>query len=49
MGTHVDFYLLNQDNTQAVLMFACRLVEKAYQQGHQVLLIIFYFTLVLST
>ena len=32
----VDFYLLNQSHPQAGWLFACRLIEKAYQRGHRV-------------
>ncbi len=32
----VDFYILNDDNPNAHWLFACRLLQKAYQQQHQV-------------
>jgi DNA polymerase-3 subunit chi len=32
----VDFYLLNDDDARAVYRTACRLAEKAYEQGHRV-------------
>lgn len=32
----VDFYLLNKSDTEATLLVACRLLEKAYQRGHRV-------------
>lgn len=31
-----DFYLLSTDAVDASALLACRLLEKAYQQGHQV-------------
>jgi len=34
--TDVDFYILDSSDAQARLTLACRLVEKAYNQGHQV-------------
>jgi DNA polymerase-3 subunit chi len=34
--TRVDFYILEQVETEGREHFACRLVEKAYQQGHKV-------------
>ncbi len=34
--TNVDFYILDSADDQARLHLACRLVEKAYDQGHQV-------------
>ena len=34
--TQVDFYILNDSAPQARPLFACRLTEKAYKQGHQV-------------
>ena len=36
--TQVDFYVLQSDTTQAQHDFACRLVEKAYQQGNRVVI-----------
>ncbi len=33
----VDFYLLKQTAIEARYPFACRLLEKAYQHGHQLL------------
>lgn len=32
----VDFYLLSDDKPQALLWYACRLLEKAYLQGFQI-------------
>jgi DNA polymerase-3 subunit chi len=32
----IDFYLLPHEGPQARLLFACRLLEKAYSQQHQV-------------
>lgn len=32
----VDFYLLNSITVEDKLLFACKLVEKAYKLGHQV-------------
>lgn len=37
--TRVDFYILSQSDTEARLLFACRLIEKAYKHGHRVLII----------
>lgn len=34
--TRIDFYILEQEEPAGRELFACRLVEKAYQQGHQV-------------
>lgn len=34
----VDFYILPGDSARERALFACRLAEKAYQQGHQLLL-----------
>lgn len=34
--TRVDFYVLNQEDPGGRFLFACRLAEKAYQQGHSV-------------
>lgn len=32
----VDFYILQQDSPNAEWLFACKLVEKAYERGHQI-------------
>lgn len=32
--TRIDFYQI--DNDEAPLLFACRLIEKAYRQGHRI-------------
>lgn len=34
--TRIDFYILERVETEGREHFACRLVEKAYQQGHRV-------------
>ena len=34
--SRVDFYFIPQAGPQACLLFACRLLEKAYQQQHQI-------------
>lgn len=34
----VDFYILPGDSARERALFACRLAEKAYQQGHQLML-----------
>jgi len=34
--TQVDFYILQDGAPEAPPLFACRLVEKAYKQGHRV-------------
>lgn len=34
--SRVDFYFIPQQGSQARLLFACRLLEKAYQQQHQI-------------
>jgi len=34
--TSVDFYILNSPQQNAVSVFACKLTEKAFRQGHQV-------------
>ncbi len=34
--TQVDFYILKDNQPQAGALFACRLAEKAYRQGHRV-------------
>jgi len=36
--TRVDFYILEDEDGDARWRFACRLTEKAYQQGHRVYL-----------
>lgn len=36
--TRVSFYLLKSQDPQQRQHFACRIAEKAYQQGHQVLI-----------
>lgn len=36
--TRVDFYVLPQDALEQRALFACRLTEKAFRQGHQVYL-----------
>ena len=33
----VDFYRINDNNASSVKEVACRLLEKAYQNGHQIL------------
>jgi DNA polymerase-3 subunit chi len=38
-STQVDFYLLSQAGGEAAFLLACRLADKAYQQGHQVYII----------
>ncbi len=40
MSLKVDFYILAQATTQEALLFACRLVDKAYQSGHQVFILL---------
>jgi DNA polymerase-3 subunit chi len=32
----IDFYILSQTDLQADWLFACKLVEKAYEKGHQI-------------
>lgn len=32
----VDFYLLTNEEPEAIGLLACRLIEKAYQRGHRV-------------
>ena len=32
----IDFYLINQDQPDAVWLLACRLLEKAYKRGHRI-------------
>lgn len=34
--TQVDFYILQDSHPEACPLFACRLTEKAFRQGHQV-------------
>jgi DNA polymerase-3 subunit chi len=34
--TRVDFYILKKDDHSARHLFACRLTEKAFRQGHRV-------------
>lgn len=34
----VDFYILPDDNRRSIQQFACRLAEKAYQQGNKILI-----------
>jgi len=34
--THIDFYILHEDNRQAQLHFACRLIEKAHRLGQDI-------------
>ena len=34
--TRIDFYILPNEEQKERLLFACRLVEKAYKMGHQV-------------
>ena len=34
----VDFYILPDDSRRSIQNFACRLVEKAYLQGHKILI-----------
>ena len=36
--TRVDFYILQDQNPQSLQQFACRLADKAYQQGHRILI-----------
>jgi len=36
MAPRIDFYVLPGDEARARLVYACRLVEKAYQQDHRV-------------
>lgn len=37
--TRVDFYILAHSEAEQRLLFACRLVEKAFKNGHKTLLI----------
>lgn len=32
----IDFYILNSSEEQADWLFACKLIEKAYELGHQI-------------
>jgi len=34
--THIDFYILDAPQENAGSVFACKLTEKAFRQGHQV-------------
>jgi DNA polymerase-3 subunit chi len=34
--THIDFYILDAPQGNAASLFACKLTEKAFRQGHQV-------------
>lgn len=34
--TRVDFYILPEDNSVSPLIYAARLVEKAFRRGHQI-------------
>lgn len=34
--TRVDFYILPEDNSISLLLYAARLVEKAFRRGHQI-------------
>ena len=34
--THIDFYILHDNNRQAQLYFACRLIEKAHRLGQDI-------------
>lgn len=36
--TRIDFYVLNENQSGGRNVFACRLIEKIYKQGHSVLL-----------
>lgn len=36
--SRVDFYILPDDSRHNLQQFACRLTEKAYQQGHRILI-----------
>ncbi|MCW8853389.1 MAG: DNA polymerase III subunit chi [Gammaproteobacteria bacterium] len=36
--TRVDFYILQDQNPLSLQKFACRLADKAYQQGHRILI-----------
>jgi len=36
MSKRVDFYLLKEQKPEARYHFACRLIEKAYKNGHQI-------------
>jgi DNA polymerase-3 subunit chi len=34
--TRVDFYLISETTIEARRLFACRLIDKAYRQGHRI-------------
>ncbi|MFU8798005.1 MAG: DNA polymerase III subunit chi [Gammaproteobacteria bacterium] len=36
MTTRVDFYLIPEPTMEARQLFACRLIDKAYRQGHRI-------------
>ena len=36
--SRVDFYILPDDSRNQLQLFACRLAEKAWQQGHRILI-----------
>jgi DNA polymerase III subunit chi len=36
--SRVDFYILPDENRKSLQHFACRLAEKAYRQGHSILI-----------
>lgn len=36
--SRVDFYILPDDSADGLQLFACRLAEKAWQQGHRILI-----------
>lgn len=36
----IDFYFISAQGVQARLLFACRLLEKAYQQKHQIFVLL---------
>ena len=36
--TRVDFYILQDQNRLSLQKFTCRLADKAYQQGHRILI-----------
>jgi len=36
--SRVDFYILPDDSRNRLQLFACRLAEKAWQQGHRILI-----------
>ncbi|MCK4608568.1 MAG: DNA polymerase III subunit chi [Gammaproteobacteria bacterium] len=39
MPIEIDFYLLNSSSLEESLPFVCRLVEKAYNQSHQIFIL----------